>query len=101
MAVAVNGERDTDESTPSLDTRFNRDRLLFWRQRATELSEPHGARRHLSPGGRRAVYAGMQMPLSDAVKYEAFIVSTIYQTSDRQEGIRSFLEKRSPRFTGA
>lgn len=50
---------------------------------------------------KRAVYAGMQMPLSDAIKYEAFIVSTIYQTSDRQEGIRSFLEKRSPRFTGA
>lgn len=50
---------------------------------------------------KRAVYAGMQMPLADAIKFEAFIVSTIYQTPDRQEGINSFLEKRAPRFTGA
>jgi enoyl-CoA hydratase/carnithine racemase len=50
---------------------------------------------------KRAVYAGMQMPLAEAIKYEAFVVSTIYQTPDRQEGIKSFLEKRSPRFTGA
>lgn len=49
---------------------------------------------------KRAVYAGMQMPLSDAIKFEAFVVSAVYQTSDKQEGIQSFLEKRSPRFTG-
>ncbi|MCC6531176.1 MAG: enoyl-CoA hydratase/isomerase family protein [Burkholderiales bacterium] len=50
---------------------------------------------------KRAVYAGMQMSLAEGIKYEAFVVSTIYQTADKQEGIRSFLEKRSPRFTGA
>lgn len=49
---------------------------------------------------KQAVYAGMQMPLSDAIKYEAYVVSTIYQSEDKQEGIRSFLEKRAPRFTG-
>lgn len=49
---------------------------------------------------KRAVYAGMQMPLADAIKFEAFVVSAVYQTSDKQEGIQSFLEKRSPRFTG-
>ena len=49
---------------------------------------------------KRAVYAGMQMPLADAIKFEAFVVNSVYQTSDKQEGIRAFLEKRPPRFTG-
>lgn len=49
---------------------------------------------------KQAVYAGMQMPLSDAIKYEAFVVSTIYQTEDKQEGITAFLEKRPARFKG-
>ena len=43
---------------------------------------------------KQAVYAGMQMPLTDAIKFEAYVVSTVYQTQDKQEGIRSFLEKR-------
>lgn len=49
---------------------------------------------------KRAVYAGMQMPLADAIKFEAFVVSTIYQTEDKNEGVLSFLEKRAPRFKG-
>ena len=40
------------------------------------------------------------MPLSDAIKYEGFVVSTIYQTEDKQEGINAFLEKRPARFKG-
>jgi enoyl-CoA hydratase/carnithine racemase len=49
---------------------------------------------------KRAVYAGMQMDLADAIEYESFIVTTIYQTKDRGEGINAFLEKRKPRFLG-
>lgn len=49
---------------------------------------------------KQAVYAGMQMPLSDAIKYEAFVVSTIYQTEDKEEGVSAFLEKRPARFKG-
>jgi len=49
---------------------------------------------------KRAVYGGMQMDLPHAIEYESFIVTTIYQTKDRNEGINAFLEKRKARFTG-
>lgn len=49
---------------------------------------------------KRVVYAGMQMPQAEAIEFEAFVVSTIYQTKDKQEGITSFLEKRKPQFRG-
>ena len=49
---------------------------------------------------KQAVYGGAQMGSSDAIKYESYIVSTIYQTDDKQEGVRSFLIKCQPRFTG-
>ena len=49
---------------------------------------------------KQAVYGGMQMPLTDAIRYEAFVVSTVYQTEDKQEGINAFLEKRPASFKG-
>lgn len=69
--------------------------------KAKEMVGTYAGRAPLSlQFAKQAVYAGMQMPLGDAIKFEAYVVSTIYQTRDKQEGIRSFLEKRSPRFTG-
>lgn len=49
---------------------------------------------------KRAVYGGMQMPLSEAIEFEAFIVNTIYNSDDKLEGISAFLEKRPARFRG-
>jgi enoyl-CoA hydratase/carnithine racemase len=49
---------------------------------------------------KRAVYGGMQMDLASAIEYESFIVTTIYQSKDRVEGINAFLEKRPARFSG-
>jgi enoyl-CoA hydratase/carnithine racemase len=49
---------------------------------------------------KRAVYAGMQMPLSEAIEFEGFMVNTIYNTDDKLEGISAFLEKRPARFRG-
>jgi len=70
-------------------------------RKATEMVGTYADRAPLSlQFAKRAVYSGMQMPLADAIKFEAFVVSTVYQTSDKQEGIQSFLEKRPPRFTG-
>jgi len=49
---------------------------------------------------KRAVYGGMQMDPASAIEYESFIVTTIYQTKDRIEGINAFLEKREAKFQG-
>jgi enoyl-CoA hydratase/carnithine racemase len=49
---------------------------------------------------KRAVYRGLDMDLASALEFEAYLVSTIYGTDDRREGIAAFLEKREPRFKG-
>jgi enoyl-CoA hydratase/carnithine racemase len=49
---------------------------------------------------KRAVYAGMQMPLAEAIEFESFIVNTVYGTADKLEGISAFLEKRPAKFRG-
>jgi len=49
---------------------------------------------------KRAVRAGMQMDLKSAIEYERFLVSAVYGTEDRKEGIAAFLEKRDAVFKG-
>ncbi len=49
---------------------------------------------------KHTVHTGMQMDLTSSLDYESFIVSTIYETKDRREGIGAFLEKRKAKFTG-
>lgn len=49
---------------------------------------------------KRAIYSGMQMDMDSALDFESFIVSTIYETADRKEGIGAFLEKRTAKFQG-
>ncbi len=50
---------------------------------------------------KRAVYRGIQMDLDSALDFEAMLVTTIYGTEDKQEGISAFLEKREPKFKGS
>ena len=49
---------------------------------------------------KRAVRAGMQMDLASGVEFERFLVTAIYNTADKNEGIGAFLEKREAKFTG-
>ncbi|MBS0241455.1 MAG: enoyl-CoA hydratase/isomerase family protein [Proteobacteria bacterium] len=49
---------------------------------------------------KRAVHQGLEMGLAAGLELEANMVSEIYTTADKQEGIRAFLEKRRPTFTG-
>ena len=49
---------------------------------------------------KRAVHRGMQMDLASALEFETMLVTTVYGTADKQEGITAFLEKRMAKFTG-
>lgn len=49
---------------------------------------------------KRAVRAGMQMDIASAIEYERFLVTAVYMTEDRKEGIAAFLEKRPAVFKG-
>ena len=49
---------------------------------------------------KRAVHRGMQMDQASGIEFETFLVTTIYGTEDKQEGISAFLEKRTARFKG-
>lgn len=49
---------------------------------------------------KRAVDNGMQVDLRSGLEIEADIVASVFSTNDKQEGMRAFLEKRTPRFRG-
>ncbi len=49
---------------------------------------------------KRTVHRGMQMDLASAIEFETFLVTAIYGTEDRLEGIGAFLEKRQAQFKG-
>ncbi len=47
-----------------------------------------------------AVDRGLDMPLDDAIALEASFFGLLSASSDKREGMRAFLEKRAPAFTG-
>ncbi|OFZ89361.1 MAG: hypothetical protein A3F74_04220 [Betaproteobacteria bacterium RIFCSPLOWO2_12_FULL_62_58] len=49
---------------------------------------------------KRAVHTGVKMDLASALELETSIVTLIYGTEDKQEGVSAFLEKRDPKFQG-
>jgi enoyl-CoA hydratase len=50
---------------------------------------------------KEAIRQGLDMPLEQALRYETDLTVILQTTADRAEGVRAFLEKRKPRFTGS
>jgi enoyl-CoA hydratase len=48
-----------------------------------------------------AVHRGADLPLAEALAYEASQFGRLSDTSDKHEGVQAFLEKRGPIFTGS
>ena len=49
---------------------------------------------------KRAVNRGMQTDLDSGLEYERYAAALLVDTDDRKEGMRAFVEKRKPVFTG-
>jgi enoyl-CoA hydratase len=49
---------------------------------------------------KRAILRGQDVPLPTANELEATAFATLFGTHDQREGMRAFLEKRTPKFEG-
>ncbi|MBV8085076.1 MAG: enoyl-CoA hydratase/isomerase family protein [Chloroflexi bacterium] len=50
---------------------------------------------------KEAVHAGLDLSLREGLRLEADLAALLQTTTDREEGIHAFLEKRPPEFKGA
>lgn len=50
--------------------------------------------------GKEAIWRGLEMPLEQALRFETDLTLLLQTTEDRAEGVRAFIEKRAPKFTG-
>ena len=49
---------------------------------------------------KEAVWRGLDQPLEQALRFETDLTLLLQATKDRGEGVRAFIEKRAPNFTG-
>jgi enoyl-CoA hydratase len=50
--------------------------------------------------GKEAVLKAMDLTLEQGMRLEEDLYALLQTTQDRTEGVRAFLEKRTPRFSG-
>ncbi|MBK6563087.1 enoyl-CoA hydratase-related protein [Candidatus Amarobacter glycogenicus] len=50
--------------------------------------------------GKEAIWRGLPQPIDQALRFETDLTLLLQTTKDRAEGVRAFLEKRAPIFTG-
>jgi enoyl-CoA hydratase/carnithine racemase len=69
--------------------------------RALEIAERIAERGPLAVRfAKEAVSRGLDMTLEQALRYETDLTVILQTTEDRAEGVRAFLEKRTPEFKG-
>lgn len=49
---------------------------------------------------KEAVWRGLEQPLEQALRFETDLTLLLQATKDRAEGVRAFIEKRPPHFSG-
>ena len=49
---------------------------------------------------KEAIWRGLEQPLEQALRFETDLTLLLQTTKDRAEGVRAFLEKRTPQFIG-
>ena len=81
-----------------VDSIFLPDELMDGAMSLAEIIASHGpiAARY----AKEAIKTGQEMSLDNGMRLEADLNVLLQSTSDRSEGIRSFLEKRKPEFRG-
>jgi enoyl-CoA hydratase/carnithine racemase len=49
---------------------------------------------------KRAIRRGADLPLGEALELERLLFAALFSTDDQKEGMRAFIEKRPPAWTG-
>lgn len=71
------------------------------RDEALRLAEVMASRGPIALAlAKEAVWRGLELPLEQALRFETDLTLLLQTTKDRAEGVRAFLEKRNPLFTG-